>query len=138
MADFNLAGLMNKMSGGSVSPEVEVENSTSSLAASLPSGLGKPGTGTTVATPLSSVERLQVKISELQAQLQTNAPGYASLLHEIHRALKEDETLVHLLSEQQIGTIVAGLSKRKGVVIAEATVKKTTSKSLSKLTADDF
>lgn len=111
---------------------------TSGLASTLPEGLGRPGTGTTGSVILSGVERLQQKISELQSQLQTAAPGYASLLHEIHRALIEDEALVHLLKEEEIGVIISGLSKRKNVVIVEAIAKKTTSKQLSRLTADDF
>lgn len=108
------------------------------LASTLSSGSGKPGTGTTASVSLNGIERLSTKVSELQVQLQTNAPGYASLLHEIHRALMEDESLVHLLKEEQIGIIVSGLSKRKNVVIVDAVKSKASSKSLSKLTADDF
>lgn len=105
---------------------------------SLESGLGKPGTGTSSSVSLSGIERLQVKINDLQSQLQVNAPGYAGLLHEIHRALAEDESLVHLLKEEEIGVIIAGLSKRKSIVIADAIKNKVTSKQLSKLGADDF
>jgi hypothetical protein len=67
--------------------------------------------------PLSNADQILGMITNLQQQLQTSAPGYESLLHKIHRALATDEDLVHLLSEEQIGTIVAGLMKRKNIVI---------------------
>lgn len=113
-------------------------STSAGLSSSLPVGLGKPGTGSTVSVPLSGIERLSAKIAELQTQLQSNAPGYASLLHEIHTALAQDESLVHLLKEEEIGVVVSGLSKRKAIVIADAVKAKSTSKQLSRLSADDF
>jgi hypothetical protein len=67
--------------------------------------------------PLSNADQIIGMITNLQQQLQTSAPGYESLLHKIHRALATDEDLVHLLTEEQVGTIVAGLQKRKNIVI---------------------
>lgn len=77
----------------------------------------------TVSAPLPDSEVLIAKIEELKEKLQTAAPGYESLLHSIHRLLAADEQLTHMLKPEQIGIIVAGLSKRKNIVIAEATAK---------------
>lgn len=77
----------------------------------------------TVSAPLPDSEVLIAKIEELKEKLQTAAPGYESLLHSIHRLLAADEQLTHMLKPEQIGIIVAGLAKRKNIVIAEATAK---------------
>jgi hypothetical protein len=85
-------------------------------------------------TPLSAADQMVAKIAQLQEMLQQNAPGYEGLLHQLHVQLHKDEDLTHMLTEEQIGVIVAGLSKRKQVVISEAIKKKTSSKKLSTLT----
>lgn len=87
--------------------------------------------------PLNNADQIIGMISTLQSQLQTNAPGYESLLHKIHRALAADEDLSHILSEEQIGVVVAGLSRRKNIVIF-AEKAKSTSKSASKITTDEL
>lgn len=74
-------------------------------------------------TPLSNAEQIINKIGDLQARLQAAAPGYEMLLQQIHIALSKDEEVVHLLSEEQIGIIVAGLAKKKGQVIIAASQK---------------
>lgn len=73
--------------------------------------------------PLSEIEQISSKIADLQLMLQTAAPGYEGLLHQIHVALIKDDALVHLLSEEQIGTICVGLAKKKNLVIADAETK---------------
>lgn len=68
-----------------------------------------------------SVEQLEIvqsRIAELKHSLQQQIPGYEKLLHTIHRALQSDPETVTLLTEEQIGVICAGLSKRTDVKIA--------------------
>lgn len=93
-------------------------------------------------TPLPQAEQIIQKIADLQERLQLAAPGYEHLLMTIHKALHDDEEVVHLLSEENIGTIIAALAKKKNVVIIEASRKgqgKTTSgKKLSATTLDDI
>lgn len=74
--------------------------------------------GTTAPAPLSAIDQLANKIADLEKRLQTAAPGYEGLLHSIHTELQKDDALANLLSPEQVGVVVAGLSKRKGVVIA--------------------
>lgn len=75
--------------------------------------------GTTAPMQLDNLDQMAQKIADLQSQLQQMAPGYESLLHQIHVNLQKDPDLVHLLSDEQVGVIVAGLSRKKNVVIAE-------------------
>lgn len=71
----------------------------------------------TVSIPLTVAEQMKERILSLQEALQQQLPGYESLLHTIHRNLASDPDTVHLLSEEEIGVIVAALSKRTGVLI---------------------
>lgn len=84
----------------------------------------------TVITPvsLSVAEQMKTKIAELLEALQKQLPGYESLLHTIHRNLANDPDTVHLLSDEEIGVICAGLAKRTGVFIAKAEVEKKSGK----------
>jgi hypothetical protein len=72
---------------------------------------------------LTNYDLISNKIHNLQNLLQAAAPNYELLLREIHTNLAADADVVHLLSEEQIGVIVAGLSKKKGIVIAEVMTK---------------
>lgn len=96
-----------------------------------------------MSTPLTNCEQIVERIVELQKALSTNLPGYESMLHTIHVALQKDEECVVLLTPEQVGVLCAGLSKKKGIVIAVNTVKsaakKTASgKKLSEVTLDDL
>lgn len=63
-------------------------------------------------------EQIHARIAELQASLQQQLPGYKDMLHTIHRALQNDPETVHLLTDEEIGIICAGLAKRTDTVIA--------------------
>ena len=86
-----------------------------------------------MSTSLSLVNSDQVKarIQELQDAIAKAVPGYVSILREIHGNLQKDPDIVTLLTEEEIGIIVAGLSKHKNIVIATAETKGTKSKSLT-------
>lgn len=83
--------------------------------------------------PLSNAQQIVSKIEELQTLLQTASPQYESHLFIIHQALLKDEELAHLLTEEQVGVICAGLAKKKNVVIAEPEKKKGTTSGGKKL-----
>jgi len=91
-------------------------------------------------TPLPQASIVIDKIAELQVSLQSGAPNYESLLHTIHQALFKDEELTHLLTEEQVSTICAGLAKKKQIIIAASAAKTKTSsgKSLKDITLDDL
>lgn len=87
--------------------------------------------------PLTPLQDIKNKISQMQSDLQQQLPGYEHLLRVIHTNLAQDDSTVHLLSEEEIGIIVAGLSKKKGVVLAEIETK-TKKASLKGTTVDDL
>lgn len=78
----------------------------------------------TVVTPIDNSEQIKSRIADLLEALQKNLPGYESLLHTIHRNLATDPATVQLLTEEEIGVICAGLSKRTGVQIAKEAAEK--------------
>ena len=93
--------------------------------------------------PLQGADVIKHKIGLLQEALQKQSPGYEQLLQTIHVALNKDEELVHLLSDEEVGTIVAGLSKKTNIVIAATESKSgkgktATGKSLKEVSADDL
>lgn len=77
-----------------------------------------------MAETLNNIQQIQQRIYELRTALQTQAPGYESLLFHIHKQLAADEEMTHLLSEEEIGIIVAALSKKKDVIISVELAKK--------------
>lgn len=78
--------------------------------------------------PLTQNEQLLEKIATLQEQLEKKLPGYKDTLQAIHSNLRQNEDLVHILKPEDIGVIVAGLSKHKNVVIAASLAKAKTPK----------
>lgn len=94
--------------------------------------------GTTTVTPLDNSQQIKHRIAQLQECLEVNAPTYQSLLHTIHQNLMKDPDVVHLLSEEEIGVIVSGLSKHKNIVIATTVSKSKTSKALKNVGLDDL
>ncbi len=70
-----------------------------------------------MSTSLSIAQQTEERIVELQEHLEKGLPGYKDLLRVIHTNIKNDPDLVHILTEEQIGIIVVGLAKHKGVVI---------------------
>jgi len=73
--------------------------------------------------PLTAAEQIVGKIADLQEALQKQLPGYESVLHFIHFQLHKNEDVVHLLTEEQIGIIVAGLAKKKNIVLTTSAAK---------------
>lgn len=70
------------------------------------------------------VEAFISRLTSLQEKLQQQSPDYKTLLSTIHSNLRKDPDLVHILSNEQIGVIVAGLSKHTGITLVEATLKR--------------
>lgn len=91
-----------------------------------------------VSQALTNGQQLKTQITELQEKLHKALPDYKELLQVIHTNLRKDEDLVHLLSPEDIGVIVAGLSKHKNIVIATATAKGSGGKKSKSITVDDL
>lgn len=88
--------------------------------------------------PLDNAASFIQQLDKLQNELQQQLPGYEYSLREIHRKLGEDQGLLHILKDEQIGIVVAALKKKTNNVIVEEAVKKRGGKSASKITEDDI
>jgi hypothetical protein len=121
-------------------PAISLETSVSGTDLVVKSGSNlSVSSSRSAPAPLGNAAQIQSKIAELQLALQQSLPSYESLLHQIHKALAADEDVVHILTEEEIGTIVAGLSKKKALVIVDSQSKsKSNSKKLASLTTDDL
>lgn len=78
------------------------------------------------------------RIEKLEQALEAEIPEYASILHQIHKALSKDDELTHLLSDEQIGILIRSMKERKNVVLVEEKKAKSAKKPLSKTTLDDI
>lgn len=95
----------------------------------------------TTSAPLPEASKVIERIAILKQQLEMNAPGYESILHEIHRALVKDPETVHVLTEDQIGIICSGLAKKTNIVIATQVAKSakvSDKKKYASVSADDL
>lgn len=99
-----------------------------------------PELDSTVVTsiPLSTENAIKGKIDALQKSLQQKLPDYESILHFIHRSLAENPDTVHLLTDEEVGIIVAGLQKRTGIFIAGAEADKKVKGKKGSVSIDDF
>jgi len=90
-----------------------------------------------MATPL---EETLEKIEQLKAALLAKDPAMPGHLRAIHRNLVQYEELSHLLTEDQIATILDGAQRKLGIILAEETTKTKGSKgkSLKGVTAEDL
>jgi hypothetical protein len=87
---------------------------------------------------MTPIEQLKEKVGSLQEALLASNPAMPVLLREIHQHLKQDEEVVTLLTEEEIGIIVSGLKKQTQTAILTVTAKKGTGKSLKKTTLADL
>lgn len=83
-------------------------------------------------TPLAEIDQVKQKLAELKTALQDQLPDFENLLRTIHVALHAGgDELVALLSDEEVGVLVAGLSKRKNIEISPIVEKKTKNKTAS-------
>lgn len=76
------------------------------------------------------------RLGKVEEALKGNDPLISIHCESIHAALREHEELVHLLSDEQIGKLMAGMQKYKAIqLVKEASSTKGRGK---KVTADDL
>lgn len=82
----------------------------------------------------------KMKLGELEDKLNEQVPGFAFLLKEIHQSLSNDPNVVTIMSEDEIGIVVAGLSRHMDVTITPAKSGSGRSKSgrTQPISADDL
>lgn len=85
----------------------------------------------------------QMKVAELQMMLHSKHPQMPRLLRDIHTTLKSDPETVTLLTDAEVGTIVAGLQQFTGNFITAKAAAPSKSGAISKkalagMSADDL
>lgn len=99
---------------------------------------------TTVLTPSVTLQKasrnhpLVREMEELEAALEQNVPGFVTILRDIHKKLAEDPLTVTLLSLEERGTIVKGMTRHANVTIATKAVKSTSRSKKVTVTASDL
>jgi hypothetical protein len=78
------------------------------------------------------------EMEELEAALEQNVPGFVTLLRDIHKKLAEDPLTVTLLSLEERGTIVKGMTRHANVTITTKAIKSSSSKRKTPVTAADL
>lgn len=79
------------------------------------------------------------RIEEIGAKLTEQDPLLPTHLAAIHRSLLEYEELVHVLSDEQIRTLIAGQKKHVQVqLVKEITAGRKSTAKVPKATAEDF
>lgn len=86
---------------------------------------------------MTPAEQLKESVESLKQALLAAHPTMPQLLQQIHRKLKEEPTIVTMLSEEEICTIVDGLKKQTLTTIATSTAK-SKSKSLKSISVGDL
>ena len=106
----------------------EVSTSSDTVVDNPASELPEPTELATLSDPVtlqkaSRTHPLVREMEELEAALEQNVPGFVTLLRDIHKKLAEDPLTVTLLSREEIGTIVKGMTRHANVTIATKAVK---------------
>lgn len=78
------------------------------------------------------IDSLKIKVAELESALNKSLPGYAGLLHVIHKELGAQPELLYKLEDVEIATIISGLGNFYKVEIIDAKAAKKDKKGVSK------
>lgn len=90
---------------------------------------------------MTPAEQIREKILKLDSMLKAENPGMEQWLREIHKNLKSDESLVQVLSDEEIGICVSVMSRIAQTVVVKDMVKSTKGaggKKLNQMTLDDL
>ena len=86
----------------------------------------------------SEYQQVIDRIRKLETAIADRVPGYENILSVIHKQLKQDAEITHLLTAEQIGVVFRAMCLRKDVIVTAEVAKKISKKSLSKTTEDDL
>jgi len=80
-------------------------------------------TQATQAAAVQMPEDLKIKLAELQESILSAHPRLPILLRDIHKQLKEDASIVTILTDEEIEIVVSGLKKQTTTEITQAAIK---------------
>lgn len=85
---------------------------------------------------------IKMQLAELEQALNEKLPGFKTILRDIHTKLRQDPAIVTLLTDEEIGGIIAGLKHHAQVDViapkAAKTAKKETKAKIANMSADDL
>lgn len=121
-----------------VSSLVAVESVSSSVPA-----VSEPDSPTVLTEPVTLTKSsrnhpLVREMEELEASLEQNVPGFVTILRDIHKKLAADPLTVTLLSREERGTIVKGMTRHANITIATKAVSKTGSRKKIAVSVSDL
>lgn len=89
--------------------------------------------------PADVLSQLTMKMASLQSALLTVDPEMPNHLKESHRLLISYPETVHLLDDEEIAALIKAAEKQTNtMIVSDAVKKKSNSKALSRLSADDL
>lgn len=94
-----------------------------------------PATVTDIEPELRIVRQ---RIYRLTESLEQQLPGYATVLHTIHKQLSTQAELTHLLTPEEVGQTIRAMKHRKNVILVEEKQKKSAGKKLKDTSLDDI
>lgn len=83
-------------------------------------------------------DELHSKVIELKDMLEKQNPGMEMWLRDIHMNLQKDESLVQVISEEELGIIVRSLEVKAKIKIVSDIKNSKNKKPLSQLSLDDL
>lgn len=78
------------------------------------------------------------EMEELEAALEQNVPGFVTILRDIHKKLAADPLTVTLLSREERGVIVRGMTRHANITIATKAVSKTSRSKKTPISVSDL
>lgn len=85
---------------------------------------------------MTPAEQIHEKVLHLKEMLDAQNPGMENWLRDIHTNLHKDESLVQVLTSEEIGIIVTGLERKTKTKIVEDAVKSKVKGGLKNITID--
>lgn len=130
----------SQVTGVEVTKNDSSDSGMGSLVPSNELASGSTGSGVSTGSDVllsAEYEPFKMKLAELQQALENEVPDFPLLLRDIHRTMSDDPNVVTIMTPEEIGTVVAGLSRHTNTTIVTAKPTKT-AKRTQPLTADDL
>lgn len=87
---------------------------------------------------LTTLDKVRMRIGDLQEALETQNPGMLNYLKDIHTQLLKNPELVHMLQDEERRAIIKGLEVKTGEVITTPKGKTATPKAPKGGSVADF
>lgn len=87
---------------------------------------------------MTPIELIRMQIAKIDEHLGDKSQKLPYLLKEIRESLQQDDETVSLLTEEEIGIIVKGMSQAANIAVGKSLVKKTKASDLKNISIDSL